>query len=63
MFGDSVTGEDVRNRDSEGGYSTSCDGTGFDLSIVDRIVESHDRKISVTDRANGDTRFEPTFRE
>jgi len=40
------------------GYSTSDEGTGFGLSIVEQIVEAHDWKIRVTDGSTGGARFE-----
>jgi len=42
----------------EHGYTTSEDGTGFGLSIVERIVTAHDWRISVTDSRRGGARFE-----
>jgi len=44
----------------EAGYSTSEDGTGFGLNIVERIVEAHDWEIRVTDGPDGGARFEIT---
>ncbi len=40
------------------GYTTSDDGTGFGLSIVQRIAEAHDWTISVTEGHDGGARFE-----
>jgi len=40
------------------GYSTASDGTGFGLSIVKQIVDTHDWEISVTESRAGGTRFE-----
>jgi len=40
------------------GYSTSDEGTGFGLSIVEQIVEAHSWKIRVTDGSTGGARFE-----
>ncbi|WP_262174626.1 PAS domain S-box protein [Haloarcula laminariae] len=40
------------------GYSTSDEGTGFGLSIVEQIVEAHDWEIRVTDGSKGGARFE-----
>lgn len=41
----------------ESGYSTSVDGTGFGLAIVNQIVTAHGWDISIADNATG-TRFE-----
>ena len=48
------------NRDEvfEAGYSTSDSGTGFGLSIVERIAESHDWTVGVTESETGGARFE-----
>jgi signal transduction histidine kinase len=42
----------------EYGHTTSDDGTGFGLAIVSELVEAHGWTISVTDSADGGTRFE-----
>ena len=42
------------------GYSTNQEGTGFGLSIVNRIVRAHEWEISVTESASGGARFEIT---
>jgi signal transduction histidine kinase len=44
----------------ESGYSTSAQGTGFGLAIVQEIVEAHGWEISVTDSETGGTRFDIT---
>lgn len=44
----------------EAGYSTSEDGTGFGLSIVNQVVEAHDWRVHVTDGDEGGARFEIT---
>ena len=44
----------------ETGYSTAPGGTGFGLTIVQRIVDAHGWEISVTESAAGGTRFEIT---
>jgi PAS domain S-box-containing protein len=44
----------------EHGYTTSDDGTGFGLSIVEDIVRAHDWSIQVTDSQTGGARFEIT---
>ena len=40
------------------GYSTSQDGTGFGLGIVEQVVEAHGWDIRVTDGSSGGARFE-----
>lgn len=42
----------------EPGYTTATDGTGFGLAIVKRIADAHGWNISVSDSAEGGTRFE-----
>lgn len=42
------------------GYTTSTDGTGFGLSIVERIVEAHGWTVRVTDGDDGGARFDVT---
>jgi signal transduction histidine kinase len=49
-----------RDRVFENGYSTSDEGTGFGLSIVEGIVRAHDWEISVTESETGGARFEIT---
>lgn len=44
----------------ERGYSSSADGTGFGLAIVERIAESHGWSVRVTDGPDGGARFEFT---
>jgi signal transduction histidine kinase len=44
----------------EDGYSTSQHGTGFGLTIIDRITESHDWEISICEGRAGGARFEIT---
>ncbi|WP_311174177.1 histidine kinase N-terminal 7TM domain-containing protein [Halobellus ordinarius] len=44
----------------ETGYSTNDEGTGFGLSIVQRIVEAHEWDIRVTNSSEGGARFEIT---
>jgi len=51
---------DERDEIFETGYSLSTDGTGFGLSIVEQIVNSHDWEIRVTDGSDGGARFEIT---
>lgn len=42
------------------GYSTSADGTGYGLSIVETIVTAHGWEVDATDGADGGARFEIT---
>jgi signal transduction histidine kinase len=42
------------------GYSTDKTGTGFGLSIVERVVEAHSWDIHVLDGSGGGARFEIT---
>lgn len=49
---------DEREQIFESGYSTLTDGTGFGLGIVQKIVDAHDWKISVTGSDAGGARFE-----
>lgn len=42
------------------GYSTSAEGIGFGLSIIERIVDEHGWTIRVTDGSEGGARFEIT---
>lgn len=44
----------------EPGYSTTQDGTGFGLHIVDQVVEAHGWDIQVTTGPQGGARFEIT---
>ena len=44
----------------EAGYSTNAEGTGFGLSIVQRIAEAHGWDIHITNRSGGGARFEIT---
>jgi len=50
--------EDERDEVFETGYSTSKDGTGFGLSIVEEIVTAHGWDIEVTESEAGGARFE-----
>ena len=51
---------DERDAVFEAGYSRSADGTGFGLSIVERVVDAHGWHVRVTDGADGGARFEIT---
>jgi PAS domain S-box-containing protein len=44
----------------ETGYSTSADGTGFGLSIVQQVAHAHGWDVRVTDGSAGGARFEIT---
>ena len=44
----------------QAGYTTSEDGTGFGLSIVERVADAHGWDVCVTDGSNGGARFEVT---
>ena len=52
--------EDDRETVFDLGHSTTDDGTGFGLAIVEEIVEAHGWEIDVTDARNGGARFEIT---
>ena len=47
-----------RDRVFETGYSTAPEGTGFGLSIVERVADAHGWTGRVTDAADGGARFE-----
>ncbi|WP_418284234.1 PAS domain-containing sensor histidine kinase [Halorubrum sp. DTA46] len=47
-----------RDRIFENGYSTVSEGTGFGLSIVERVADAHGWTVRVTDAAGGGARFE-----
>ncbi|GAA0721410.1 PAS domain S-box-containing protein [Halorubrum trapanicum] len=51
---------DQRDRVFESGYTTSETGTGFGLSIVQRIAEAHGWEVAVTEGERGGARFEFT---
>ena len=42
------------------GYSTTEEGTGFGLSIVQQVADNHDWSVRVTDGSTGGARFEFT---
>ena len=52
--------EGEHDRVFEAGYSTNRSGTGFGLSIVERIVEAHGWEVRATESAAGGARFEIT---
>ena len=49
-----------RGRVFEAGYTTSVDGTGFGLAIVEEIVEAHGWEVAVATSEAGGARFEVT---
>jgi signal transduction histidine kinase len=49
-----------RDRVFELGYSSSEEGSGFGLNIVEQVVDEHDWQIRVTDGTDGGVRFEIT---
>jgi len=51
---------DKREQIFESGYSTTTEGTGFGLAIVQEIVTAHGWETSVTDSDAGGARFEIT---
>jgi PAS domain S-box-containing protein len=51
---------DERDAVFETGYSTTDDGTGFGLNIVQEIVTAHGWEITVTDSESGGAQFEIT---
>ncbi|MFC7325293.1 sensor histidine kinase [Halorubrum rutilum] len=51
---------DERDDVFETGHTTSDEGTGFGLSIAERVAESHGWEIRVVDGAGGGARFEVT---
>ena len=51
---------DEREAVFEAGHSTTEDGTGFGLNIVQEIAESHGWKISISESESGGARFEIT---
>ena len=57
--GPGISGDEF-DRLFEHGYSTTDDGTGFGLAIVQRIVRAHGWTITATHSQNGGARFEIT---
>jgi signal transduction histidine kinase len=49
---------DEADRIFESGYTTSDEGTGWGLAIVDSIAEAHDWTVTVTRSEAGGARFE-----
>ncbi|QLK27293.1 PAS domain S-box protein [Natrinema zhouii] len=49
---------DERDRVFESGYSTTSDGTGFGLGIVEGIATAHGWSVGVTEGIDGGARFE-----
>jgi len=52
--------EDDRDTVFDAGYSTSVEGTGFGLRIVDQVAEAHGWQVRVTEGRDGGARFEIT---
>jgi signal transduction histidine kinase len=52
--------EGKREQVFDSGFSTADTGTGFGLSIVQQVVETHGWKIDLTEGKNGGARFEIT---
>ncbi|WP_158853718.1 response regulator [Halorhabdus sp. CUG00001] len=52
--------EDERTAVFEPGYTTTAEGTGFGLTIVERIADAHDWAVTVTESEDGGARFEFT---
>ena len=50
--------KDERDNVFDAGYSTTEDGTGFGLSIVEQVAEAHGWEIRVTEGTDGGARFE-----
>ncbi|MFB6222739.1 MAG: PAS domain S-box protein [Haloarcula sp.] len=57
---DNGVGIPAKDRDSifDNGYTTSDEGTGFGLTIVEEISRAHDWDVSVTESETGGARFE-----
>ncbi len=51
---------DERERVFESGYTTSREGTGFGLSIVEQVVDAHGWDVRLTEGVDGGARFEIT---
>jgi signal transduction histidine kinase len=49
-----------RERVFESGYSQGETGTGFELSIVQEMVATHDWEITITESEGGGARFDST---
>jgi signal transduction histidine kinase len=52
--------EEERDRIFDAGYTTTREGTGLGLRIVERVAEAHGWSVAVTDGATGGARFEIT---
>lgn len=52
--------DDERDAVFDAGYSTSNEGTGFGLTIVQGVAQAHDWDVRVADNKDGGTRFEIT---
>lgn len=49
---------DEREDVFDAGYSTTDNGTGFGLNIVQEIADAHGWEITITDSETGGARFE-----
>jgi PAS domain S-box-containing protein len=52
--------EERRDEIFDAGYSTTAEGTGFGLRIVEQVIEAHGWNIAVTEGEHGGARFEIT---
>jgi Signal transduction histidine kinase len=52
--------ESNRERIFQAGYSTTPDGTGFGLRIVEQVANAHGWEVTVTESEEGGARFEFT---
>jgi signal transduction histidine kinase len=52
--------ESARDEIFKAGYSTTDDGTGFGLRIVEQIAKAHGCEVSVTESKEGGARFDIT---
>jgi signal transduction histidine kinase len=62
---DDGDGIDVEARQEafDAGYTTTAEGTGFGLNIVDRVATAHDWDVDLSESANGGARFDITVTE
>ena len=52
--------EEERETVFDSGYSSAADGTGFGLTIVERVADAHGWEVRVTEGSEGGARFEFT---
>jgi signal transduction histidine kinase len=50
--------DDVRDSVFDAGFTTSSDGTGFGLNIVEAVANAHDWTVSIEESESGGARFE-----